>query len=108
MRTQPTHNDHGVLTGFQVSNALLSRQRACRIAVAVPGARILRAPAPAFSFGAVPDDFCAFEVDGVPFLIIEPYGDSDRYWVVAEHPSTDARPQIERVRTAFETASAWL
>jgi hypothetical protein len=89
MKTREMHNDAGTLTGFEVRNVLLTRRRACRIA----------------GFGWGDDEFCAFAVDGVPFLIIEPFGDNDRYWIVAEEPDPSARPLIERVRQVF--GAAW-
>jgi hypothetical protein len=104
MRVQDMHNDEGVLTGFEVSNTSLGRRRACRIAATVPGGRVLRAPRP---FRASPDDFCAFEVDGTPFLIIEPFGDSSRYWIVAKEPDPSARSLVERVRGIFAAAWGW-
>jgi hypothetical protein len=51
------------------------------------------------------DAFCAFSGDGVPFLVIEPFGDNDCYWIVAEEPDPAARPLIERVREVF--GAAW-
>ncbi len=83
MRVREIHNEAGVLTGFAVSNTLLGRWRACRIARRVPGAIVGRWPR---RFARSDDDFCAFTVDGLPFLIIEPFGDNDCYWIVAERP----------------------
>jgi hypothetical protein len=103
LKVSEMHNDAGLYTGFSVSNLLLSRRRACRIAANVPGARVLRTPR---LFG--PDDFCAFEVDGVPFLIIEPFGDNDQFWVVAEEPSDSAHVLIDRVRETFIKSSCGL
>jgi hypothetical protein len=77
MRTTDLHNDAGMLTGFEIAN--IGRRRACRIAAKVPRARIHRAPR---LFRSSADDFCAFEVDKVRFLIIEPFGDNSRYWTL--------------------------
>ena len=104
MSVQEMHNDAGVLTGFEVRNAGVSRRRACRVAASVPGARVTRAPR---LFRSWSEDFCAFEVDGVSFLIIEPFGDSSRYWIVAEDPNSTAGPLIERVRSTFAAAWGW-
>ena len=101
MRLNVMQNDDGISTGFEVSNTLLSRGRACRIAGRVPGARILRKPR---LFRSGDDDFCAFEIDGVSFLIIEPFGDNDVYWIVTETPSSNAAPLIERVQATFAAA----
>ena len=99
MKTRDMYNDAGILTGFEVNNGLLSRRRACRIAGSVQGAIVDRWPR-RFSW-LREDDFCAFSVDGVPFLIIEPFGDIDCYWIVAAHPDSAARPLIERVQLSF-------
>jgi hypothetical protein len=104
MRVQDMHNDAGVVTGFEVWNVGLSRRRACRVAATVPGARVTRAPR---LFRSGSDGFCAFEVDGVSFLIIEPFGDNSRYWIVSEKPDPAARPLIERVRSTFAAAWGW-
>ena len=103
MRVSEMRNDAGVVTGFEVRSRFLSRRRACKLAGQVPGARVRRGPRPFVLDG---DDFCAFDVDGVPFLIIEPFGDSDRFWVVAEEPSEAAAPLIARVRVTFERGAA--
>ena len=102
MKTRDLHNGGGTLTGFQVRNLLLSRRRACRIVQSIPGSVVSRWPR---RFAWSDDDFCAFSVDGVPFLIIEPFGDNNCYWIVAEEPDPGSRPLIERVREAF--AAAW-
>jgi len=102
MRLNVMQNDDGITTGFEVPNILLSRGRACRIASRVRGARIVRKPS---LFRSRDDDFCAFEVDGVPFLIIEPFQDNDVYWIVTETPSANAALLIERVQATF--AAAW-
>src|SRR5476649_1521077 len=102
MHVLDIHNDDTVLTGFEVWNTTLSRGRACRIASRVPGARVIRRPR--LSRWS-PYPFCEFEVDSVHFLIIEPFGDNSRYWIVAKDVDASARPLIERVRSAF--AAAW-
>jgi hypothetical protein len=104
MTTREMYNDTGTLTGFEVNNGLLSRRRACRIAGSVHGATIDRWPG-RFSWLTGEDEFCAFSVDGVPFLIIEPFGDNDCYWIVAADPDPAARLLIERVRQSF--AARW-
>ena len=78
------------------------RRRACRITGSVHGATVQRWPC-RFSW-LREDDFCAFSVDAVPFLIFEPFGDNDCYWIVAADPDPAARPLIERVRQSFAAA----
>ena len=94
-------NADGISTGVEVSTTLLSRSRACRIAGRVPGARIIRKPR---LFHSRREDFCTFELEGVLFVIIEPFGDNAVYWVVAGEPSAAAAPLIERVWATFAAA----
>ena len=103
MKTRDLCTDAGTLTGFEVSNGLLSRRRACRIAGGIQGAVVDRCPR-RFSW-LREDDFCLFSVDGVPFLIREPFGDNDCYWIVAVNPDSASRPLIERIRRSF--AAVW-
>ena len=105
MKTRDMHDDAGTLTGFEVRNLTLSRQRAFRIAQSVPGSLVSRRPRR--WVWSDNDDFCAFSDDGVPFLIIEPFGDNDCYWIVAEEPDPSSRQLIERVRAAFAAAWGW-
>src|SRR5688572_30101032 len=104
MRVHDLYNDAGLLTGFEVSSTLLSRRRACRIAGSVTGATLRRWPR---RWAWSDDDFCKFDVDGVPFLIIEPFGDNDCYWIVAAEPAPVAAPLIDRVRQSFVAAWGW-
>ncbi|HKS04893.1 MAG TPA: hypothetical protein VJR92_01150 [Gemmatimonadaceae bacterium] len=104
MRAVDLRDDAGILTGFEVSNVLLSRRRACRIASAVLGASVHRRP---LRWAWSDDEFCRFDVDGTPFLIVEPFGDSDRYCVVAEIPSVDNAALIGRVKASFVAAWGW-
>jgi hypothetical protein len=103
MKAREIYNEAGTLTGFEVNNGLLSRRRACRIAASVHGATVDRWPR-RFSW-LREGEFCNFSVDGVPFLITEPFGDNDCYWIVAAEPDPAARTLIERVRQSF--AAAW-
>jgi len=98
MKTRDLRNDQGQLTGFSVSNFLLSRHRVPSIVAEIPGAELVRKQQ-RFALSA-PDDFCEFIVNGRTFLAIEPFGDNSEFWVVTEPP--DECPQIETVRRAFE------
>ena len=98
MKTRDLRNDQGQLTGFIVSNLMLSRHGVPRIVADIPGAELLRKQKRFVLFA--PDDFCEFIVDGKTFLAIEPFGDNSEFWVVTEPP--EDCPQIEAVRRAFE------
>ena len=98
MQTAELRNDTGIVSGFSVGSALLTRWGVTRIVQSIPGARLVRKQQ---SFRlAGPDDFCEFVVDGKTFLVIEPYGDNSRFWVVAD-PEPQCPPLV-KVRHAFE------
>ena len=99
MKTTEMRNDSGVVTGFSVSNLFLGRRAVPGIVDSIQGARLVRKHLP-FRFGGR-DDFCEFVVDGKTFLVIEPFGDSNEYWVIAEPPAPQCSP-LAKVRDAFE------
>jgi hypothetical protein len=99
MKTRDIRNDAGQLTGFSVSNLLLSRHGVPKIVETIDSAKVFRKQrrfAP-----SAPDDFCAFEFDGKTFLAIEPFGDNSEFWIVTE--SAEECSQIDVVRHAFES-----
>jgi hypothetical protein len=98
MKTRDLRNEQGQLTGFSVSNLLISRHAVPRIVASIRGAEIVRKQKRFALSGR--DDFCEFIVDGKTFLVIEPFGDNSEYWVVPE-PAEEC-PQIENVRRVFE------
>jgi hypothetical protein len=99
MRVSDLRNDAGLLTGFSVSRLLLGRTGARRIVAAIPGCKVVRRQGRFKLSGR--DDFCEFAIDGKTFLVIEPFGDNSRYWVVADPPEAEC-PQLARVRDAFQ------
>ena len=98
MKTSDLSAPAGIVTGFSVSNSFLRRGAVPKIIASISGAKLLRQQKPFRLSG--PDAFCEFVVDGKTFLVIEPFGDNDRFWVVSEPP--EACPQLARVRDAFE------
>lgn len=77
MKTYDLTDDEGRLLAFEVSNAFLSRKTACRIAQQIPDAILVRGP----RICASEDEFCEFEFEGVRFVLWEPWGDNNRYWI---------------------------
>ena len=63
----------------------------------IPGYHVLRRPK-LFSYFRE-DEFCEFEVEGMKFVVWEPYGDNSRYWIGPQPPRWV--PQIAQVRQAF-------
>ena len=98
MKVHDTRDERGQITGFEVSNALLTRRATSRIVKLIPGAQIVRERAP-FSSSA-PDDFCEFTVGGKTFHVIEPFGDNSRYWLTSVPP--EESEELVQVRAAFQ------
>lgn len=99
MKTKELRDDSGIVTGFSVGSARLTRWGVPRIIRAIQGAQLIRKQN-AFRL-AGPDDFCEFKVDGKTFRVIEPFGDNSEFWVVAEPPEPQCGP-LAKVRGAFE------
>ena len=98
MKVYDLKDVEGKVFAFEVD--CVGRRAVCRIAQRIPGARILKRPRWLSWFRE--QEFCEFELDGVNFLIAEPFGDNSRYWVGPRPRSW--HPQIETVREAFLSA----
>lgn len=85
----------GRIFAFEVSNSFLSRSTACRVARDIPGAKLIRAP----RIFPGEDEFCEFELEGITFVLWEPWGDNSRYWI-GPRPERWV-PQLAAVRYAF-------
>lgn len=64
----------------------------------IPGAHLLK-QLPLFSWWLGEDEFCGFDLNGIRFVVWEPWGDSSRYWVGSDPPRWT--PEVTRVREAF-------
>jgi hypothetical protein len=95
MKTYDLTDDEGRVFGFEVSNAFFPRSTACRVVQRIPGAKLIRGP----RIFPSEDEFCEFELEGVTFVLWEPWGDNSRYWI---GPKTgQCVPQLDRVREEF-------
>jgi hypothetical protein len=99
MKTYDVRHE-GLLTGFEISS-WIGRWRACRVVRDIPGARIVRWPR---RWAKDEDEFCEFELAGERFLIIEPFGNSRRFWIVSDPPAPAIA--IDNVKGFFERARA--
>jgi hypothetical protein len=79
------------------------RHGACRIARRIPGARVVRSQRRFASSNR--DGFCEFELDGVTFIIEEPFGDNSRYWIGPNPAHYMAQTAV--VRDIFARAGPW-
>ena len=100
MKVYDITDDEGRIFAFEVDNTPLGRQGAWRVVRAIAGARVIRRPRRFWLFD--PDEFCEFELDGVRFVVEEPWGDNSRYWIGPTPPRWV--PQTAIVRDAFGQA----
>jgi hypothetical protein len=96
VRIHDLKTEEGRLCAFEVSNTLLSRGQACRIAQKIPGAALVRKS----RLFRDTDDFCEFTLAGETFFIEEPFGDNGRYWIGSKSPTPAS--SLPQVRAAFE------
>ena len=102
MRIHELRNAEGVPHAFEVSNLLLSRARACKIAESIPGATVMRRS----RLFRDKDDFCEFRIYGETFIIEELFGDNSRYWVGPNQAGRSA--SLALVRARFEEHKSWV
>jgi len=103
MRTRELRNDDGRLTGFKISNLLITRRGVERVLKRIHGVVITKSPR--MWRPRDDDDFVHFTLNGHTFFGIEPFGDNDCYWIVAKE-AFDA-PEIEVVRHQFGQHRIW-
>ena len=88
-------NKEGARVAFEVSNLLLGRKTACKVAESIPGSKILERP----RLFRSKEEFCKFELGARFFVIAEPYNDNSRYWIGPV--PTEPCSEMETVRAAF-------
>jgi hypothetical protein len=87
----------GRVFAFEVDNLTLGRRGACRVLARIPGCRLVRGPK--FLSWFRESEFCQYEIEGVTFVVEEPFGDNSRYWIGPSPPRWVS--QIAAVRQAF-------
>ena len=99
MKVYDQRDAQGCLTGFEIDNGWLQPRGVRYVLNRLPRARTL-------SLSGAPDERARFEVDGVRFQMIEPFGDNSRYLVT---PEAGVTPLTADVRRAFadHRPSAW-
>jgi hypothetical protein len=108
LMTYDLKDKEGRVCAFEVGNFLLTRGGLCRLVRRIPECRVTRRPSPLMRWSSEEnEEFCEFEVDGVPFAACEPWGDNNRFWVgpnVKEGQTLQWSPAVDRVRAAFRMA----
>jgi hypothetical protein len=101
----------GRVFAFEVDNFHLGRRGVCRVVSQIPGCVIVREPK-RFRWSFEDDEeFCEFDLEGVRFVVWEPWGDNSRYWVGPKSDSQRAPvwcPQIDAVREEFRRVRPFL
>ncbi len=102
MQTWDTHTEGGQVTGFEIPNTLIWRGGVVRLLKRVPGVEITKYPK---FFSLNDDDFVHFNYRGEKFFVVEPYGDNNRYWIVAE--SDRGCLYVPEIRERFKQHRPW-
>jgi hypothetical protein len=101
MTTYDSLDSQGQLRGFEVPNLMLGRRGLARVVRQLTGATLVRGPLRVASWFRE-EVFCEFDLGGVRFTVLEPFGDNSRYLIVADPPRPV--PEIRLVRDMFRRA----
>jgi hypothetical protein len=94
----------GRVLAFEVDNSTLGRRGVCKVLARIPGCRLVSGPR--FLSWLRESEFCQFEIEGVTFVVEEPFGDNSRYCIGPQPPRWVS--QIAIVRQAFiDKADTW-
>jgi hypothetical protein len=97
MQVYDLNDKNDQVFAFEVNNTSLGRSVVVEIIQALHNVKIISRPK-ALSW-LREDVFCEFEVAGCLFQVLEPFGDSSRYWI---GPKDNQRhPQIDTIRELF-------
>ena len=92
-------DSEGRFHAFEVSTFFLDRRALRQIVQTIPGVVIL-------AYRPYKERLCEFKVGGVAFLVHEPWGESERYWVGPAEAGWC--PQLAVVRETFARARPFL
>jgi hypothetical protein len=87
----------GRVLAFEVKNSTLGRRGVCKVLARIPGCRLVRTPK--FLSWLRETEFGQCEIEGVTFVVEEPFGDNSRYCIGPQPPRWVS--QIATVRQAF-------
>ena len=95
MKLKEIRDEQSRIFAFEVPN--FGRHRACKLVSTIPGAEVIKKQKP---FQCRSEEaFCVFRLEGITFVVQEPFNDNSQYWVGPDPPAWC--PQIEQVRQAF-------
>jgi len=93
LKTYPIRRSDGFLHAFEIGNAFISMGAIRRILSSVDGVSSIRRQPRS-------DDRLAFNVNGVPWVVHEPWGDNSRYWIGPRDPQHHSF-DVNRIHEAF-------
>jgi hypothetical protein len=93
LKTYPIRRSDGFLHAFEVGNAFISMGAIRRVLRSVDGVSSIRR-----QFRS--DDRLTFSVNGVPWVVHEPWGDNSRYWI-GPKDSKDHSFDVDPIHEAF-------
>ncbi len=98
MQTYPITDPAGMMFAVEVENAYIRPRRLAEILRGVDAVSAVRVRR---RFSVSSDVHVTFQYHGKPFIVLEPYGDSSRYWIGPDNAETDkmdVRPIEEALR----------
>ena len=101
MKTSPILDENGKLHAFDIENLKITRKGTIKIINKIPGVKILRKPKLFSLFKQ--EEFFEFDLNGIQFVIWEPYGDSSTYWIGKKGGGGWCK-EIETIQQAFQSA----
>jgi len=99
MKTYPLKREDGQIFAFEIRGAGLWTGSLARLLERVPGVANVRRV-------RSEDNRLAFEVNGEPFVVWEPWGDNSRYWVGPVDTSVTLG-NASALESHLRQASAW-
>jgi len=84
---------------FEIENIYISVRKMAKVLASVPGVENIQIPR---LFRSSDDIRLSFKIHGHDYMVVEPFGDSSRYWIVPRNPE-DKSADISTVRAAFDT-----
>ncbi|MDT8322399.1 MAG: hypothetical protein RQ826_17940 [Xanthomonadales bacterium] len=100
MKTFPDFNEDGVVVAFEVSKFLLSLRKIAKTLRDVPGVDNVERR----RFFEFSDELVRFRFYGQPYVVVEPFGDNSRFFVVSKVEGAKSI-DIAPIEQAFKTAS---
>lgn len=98
MRTYPILKNDSIVFAFEIEHTCVSRRSIAKLlgsAESVAGVKLRG------HFGSSDDVRLEFTYRGQAFIVLEPFGDSSRYWIGPEHPG-DHPGDIGKLKKIFD------